>query len=298
MTTACTTMTLSELATAFDAGSLVEGATKKKCRTAWRKWLELIGDVPAEQVDALAIQRYQAGMVGRGFAVASVRSYFASLSAVYSWGVEMKFLEVNPWLVARKIRPTHQEVQTYAPEQIARLANAAAHLNVRDPTARLRWTAIINLAIESGLRIGEIVNLRWEDIDLVNDAVHIVYRGDCWGEFWQWGTKGKTDRSVPLGGDTLDALCRLGVVAKWRYPLLKRVTCLRLQDEVGRIPEHIRKLPYINFHREFRKIRALAGMSQGGLHVGRKTAATRWAARDRGSHFYCLLRMLGGYFRP
>ena len=41
------------------------------------------------------------------------------------------------------------------------------------------------------MRIGELINLRWEDIDLKANLIHIRVRED-------WKPKGRRDRSLPM----------------------------------------------------------------------------------------------------
>ena len=281
-------LTLSQLTKFFEIAALVEGTTRAKCVVATRKWIGLMDDGPAGAVDLPRIGQWQLRMKEAGMSIASIRSYFGSMSQVFSWGVEQKLLAANPWLLAKRIRPLKRAVVTFSDAEIEDLAKAAAAVEIQDPSARLRWTAILLLAGRSGLRAGEIENLRWEDIDLEARAVRIRWRPDRWGEYWTWGTKGRTDRVAPLGQAALECFYRLAEVAAWRYPILPRQTCERLQGLVGAIPERIRKRPYQHVYGQFRKIRLRANagrecrkagpVKNGCLHTMRKTAISRWAA--------------------
>jgi hypothetical protein len=97
----------------------------------------------------------------------------------------------------------------------------------------LRWTAFF-LAALTGPRIGEIWNLRWEDLDLETGVIHIQARADKIGEYWRWTAKGKADRRVPMTDDLWAVLCRLQSVAPWRYPFLKERAPLFQANNPGR----------------------------------------------------------------
>lgn len=272
----------------FDLGSLVQGATKYKCRTAFRKLAQFLGDVPAESVSVPVIGQWQVWLRDvEHLSCASVRSYFASVSQVYAWGRDVQLVTNDAFAKARPLRMPRREVVVFDRSEVSSLVEAASQVQRSDPSAGMRWTAMLLLAAHSGLRVGEILNLRWEDLDLDAGLVHVRYRPDAMGQHWTWGSKTDTDRTVPMSQDALEILHRLAEIATWRYPMLKWSTCVRLQRMVGGIPEDVRKLPYRNFHREFGQIRkaadrlrrscGLPAMKNGGLHQLRKTAVTAWA---------------------
>ena len=280
-------VTLSQLFKFFEAAALVQGSTKHKCRTAVRKAIAALGDVVAAAVTVPMAGEYQVKMRNSGMSIASVRSYAGSMAQVFTWAVENRLLAGNPFAEARRMRPLRREPVTFDPEELADLKSAAADKWRRDPTAQIRWFFIIEIGSTSALRAGEIQNLRWEDIDLETATIHVQYRPDRFGEHWEWGTKGLTDRLAPMSQESLEAAYRLREVAAWRYPTLKRCTCEALQARVGSIPELVRKQPYQDFYIELRGIRELANqrrrargvgpMKNGGIHCLRKTAVSDWA---------------------
>lgn len=281
-------VSISRLFEFFELGSLVEGATKHKCRTAVRKFVALFGDVHADCVTGPMVGQWQVWMRDQqAMSVASVRSYCAAASQVFTWGVEAGLITNRIWKQAKRIKPPRREVSVFNDSELADLVDAAATMEFRDPLARLRWTGIIQLACSSGMRLGEILNTRWDDVDLDGRLIWVRYRPDRWPDFWTWGAKGKTDRPAPMSQLALEVFTRLAEVAPWRYPLLPQARCLWLQQRVGAIPEVVRKMPCWNIHRTWKRIRIvadgvrrcqnLAPLKNGGLHQCRKTAVTSWA---------------------
>lgn len=276
--------TLLQVYEQFFLSALVEGTTKRRCKVAIRRFVKFAGkEVMADALDGLKISQWQLAMKEDGLSNAYIRSSFAAVSQVCSWAVGEHLLASNPFAAAKKIRADKLEVRTFTADEAEALCNAAATLYRKDPSARLRWYALLLICGESGLRIGEALNLRWEDIDLDAEMLHVVYRADKAGEYWTWGTKGKHDRLTPMSQELINTFYRLREIAKWRYPILKRYTCLRLQAKIGSIPEHIRKMPYTNLYREFRQVKAEANrlrkekIGDGCFHKLRKTAVTGWA---------------------
>lgn len=103
--------------------------------------------------------------------------------------------------------------------------------------------AIILLAIDGGLRRGEILKLRWSDFDFENNSIHIL------------GTHTKTERE------------RIA-------PLSQRV-----KNELNRIRKFTfneKPFPFSDFKRSFATAKRIAGIDDLHFHDLRRTAITRW----------------------
>ena len=81
-------ITINQLVRYFEVAALVEGATKAKCRSAFKQLVSKFGDICASKLTVPMIGEYQLHMRSQGLSVASIRSYFGSASQVYSWGTE------------------------------------------------------------------------------------------------------------------------------------------------------------------------------------------------------------------
>jgi len=278
-------LSLQKLYDFFQVAALLEGSTKHRCRVAVNTMLRCFeATMPADSLDGQKICQWQLWCKSQGMSGSTIRSGFTAVAQVYKWGVEEKLLTLNPFSTAHKLRVDRQEVQTFAADEVTALCDAAAGLQRRDGSAQLRWYALLLTIRDTGVRIGEALNLRWEDFDWDAEKLQIRYRPDKWGEYWTWGSKGDADRRVPMGQELLVCCYRLREVAKWRYPILKRCTCERLQKSVGSLAEEIRKHPYQNLYREFREIRKRANeqrkvpIRNGCFHQLRKTAVSTWIA--------------------
>lgn len=103
--------------------------------------------------------------------------------------------------------------------------------------------AMIILALDSGMRRGEIFKLRWQDIDFENDLIRIV------------GTHTKTEREriAPLSQRAKDEIENIRKISKG---------------------EHL--FPFSNIKRSFATAKRLAKIDDLHFHDLRRTAITRW----------------------
>jgi integrase len=103
--------------------------------------------------------------------------------------------------------------------------------------------AMIILALDSGMRRGEIFKLRWQDIDFENNLIRIV------------GTHTKTEREriAPLSQRAKDEIGKIKEISKGEHPF-----------------------PFTDIKRSFATAKRLAGVEDLHFHDLRRTAITRW----------------------
>jgi integrase len=112
--------------------------------------------------------------------------------------------EIEPNPASAKLVPRPRVVydgsfQAYEPEEVKLLAAAAAD--------RQEATLILTAAY-TGLRQGELLALKWSDVDFVGGLLH-AQRSWSAKEGKTKTTKGKTVRSVPMAPEVVEALARL-----------------------------------------------------------------------------------------
>lgn len=117
--------------------------------------------------------------------------------------------------------------------------NITATVSLDNPALK----AIIILALDSGMRRGEILKMRWQDIDFENGLIRVV------------GTHTKTERErmAPLSTRAAEELINL-------RPLVKAD----------------RPFPFTDIKRSFATAKRLAGINDLRFHDLRRTAVTRW----------------------
>jgi len=128
---------------------------------------------------------------------------------------------------------------TYTRNHYGKIRNVTANISIDNPHLK----AVILLAIDAGMRRGEILKLRWEDIDFQANLIRIV------------GTHTKTEKA------------RLA-------PLTERV-----KTELYRVREFTpgeMPFPFAEFKRSWTTAKRIAGIDDLHFHDLRRTAITRW----------------------
>lgn len=136
---------------------------------------------------------------------ATKRSRHRHVKAFFSWAEENELVEKSPVEEVPKPRKEEKEKVFLKPEDVEKLLRTIdAHRKMKKdepgPTPRDTWLKqMIRIAVGTGLRRGELLNLQWGDIDL--DSGHLVVRNRD-----DFTAKNGNERTVPLRGDALDTV--------------------------------------------------------------------------------------------
>jgi integrase len=123
------------------------------------------------------------------------------LKNAFKWGSKpaRAILKVNPALDWETPEPDTPKRRCYTREEVVRLETEVRPW-LRPVLTALAW---------SGMRIGELVNLRWKDVDFEKRVMHIRIRED-------WKPKGRADRVIPLHSK-VEAALRLQRVGEYAF---------------------------------------------------------------------------------
>ena len=152
----------------------ISGESAKELQSGWRAQQEhyfrtfinpVIGNMRLRLVTPQMIKRVLINMTSQGKAPQTQRLVFATLRKMFGDAVEnYQYLGSNP--VLRKLKP-------------ATVLKEAKHLNLLQVKRLLQYSEhrtyglAIWIQIYLGLRMGELVALRWEDVDLDFGRIHI-----------------------------------------------------------------------------------------------------------------------------
>jgi len=164
--------------------------------------LPVFGDRPLESITDDDIEEWRRGLSGmsnrmKNKLIIQLHGIFRRARSVYK-------LPTNPVALIEKhpIRASG-DIQVFAPEEVWALVRAAA--NETD-------AAIYLTAAFTGLRMGELLALRWREVDFVGSTIRV--RTNYAGGQLTTPKSGKV-RSVPLAPDVASALARLGDRGAW-----------------------------------------------------------------------------------
>ena len=155
-----------------------------------------LGDVPAAQLTVADVDKMLQALTARGLKPATVRQARAVLRSVLTHAERAELLDRN---VARLSRPPRQD---QAPHRIPTAGQVAAAIDTAWRLGPMPG-ALIHLAAVTGGRRGELVAIRWEDIDLADGLVTITasLTGLKGGDITRGPTKTRQTRTLALPDD-------------------------------------------------------------------------------------------------
>jgi integrase len=241
-----------------------------------------LGDRPAREVTTREIEDLLRSVSATGVAPRTVNKVRQLICAIFNYGMRPSTygLRTNPATYAdRRREPERGPLAFYSPEQVEELARSLAAGAHRDPSrpalspdeieARAREDVqdaeLIRVAAYAGLRRGELVALRWRDIDFV--ARKITVRRALSGDTELRSTKSRRFREVPLPDQAAAALDRLSRRSEFAGPD-DYVFANRLGRRVD--PSALR--------RRFERARDAAGLEPLRFHDLRHTYGSRLVA--------------------
>jgi integrase len=146
--------------------------------------MRALGDMPAAKITRQDIESLLAAVSDTGVSPRSVNRIRSVVSAVFNYGIRHRGLPANPVTLADKRRePRPGALVFYSAEEIEAIANALStgqhrDLKERDRTVEEEFedrqdAEAVRVAAYCGLRLGELLALRWRDIDWTGNALTI-----------------------------------------------------------------------------------------------------------------------------
>lgn len=106
---------------------------------------------------------------GREFSPATVNRYLQVLSRVLSMAYENGLIDSNPMSRVKKLReapPRERYLNQFADDEEDKLLDALVVYGEH-------IISLVSLDLETGMRLGELLNAKWEDLDLGSESIYI-----------------------------------------------------------------------------------------------------------------------------
>lgn len=141
---------------------------------------EFFGDKELSEIKRPDVIDLRVWRLAQGVKPATTNRLLSTLSFFYNWCIEREYANFNPVFKA-KLRETNERTVRFSPEQMAEIFEKA------NPH-QMQWLMI---AIHTGLRMGEILSLKWNRVDLVSGIIHLE----------AMNTKSKKSRQIPISDE-------------------------------------------------------------------------------------------------
>jgi len=228
-----------------------------------------MGDMRADDVETQDVDRLVAKMQRDGKAPHTIRNVIGTLHSVLGVAVQQHLITENPADMARLpvVRPS-ADIRFLTLTELERVITAAPSADA--PQAERDWWPVVRLlvltAAMTGMRLGELRALRWQDLDMRAMKVRVRYafvRG-------QMGApkSRRSERAIPLASRLLAELDAHHKHTAWNTD----GDLVLAHPHTGRPLDRVRLLGY------FKGALARAGVREVRLHDLRHTYGTMIAA--------------------
>ena len=197
---------------------------------------------------------------------ATVHGHVRTLRAFFSWLVAEGFIEISP---AKNLKPPkvcRKVVSTLSDEEIRAILGVLTPVN----SSVARNQTIFMLLLDTGLRMGELMNLKMDDVHMDEGLLKVM-------------GKGKKERIVPMGSNAQRAL--------QRYLFRYRPKPLHLGINNAFLSVLGKPLTENSIKLIFSRLAKKSGVSRLHAHLCRHTFATRFLIN--GGDVFTLQQILG-----
>ena len=224
----------------------------------------VIGDMVLSDVKPMHCQNVLNQAQNIGDKTGSVRKLRVIMRSFFQAACDNELISSNP------IRSSVTYVNN--PEEERRVLTMDEQEQFLETAKEFPYFNVFSFALQTGMRVGEIIGLKWEDIDFKTGYISVKrsldYRKDL-KTFVENPPKSKAgERLIPLTDEAIDILTTVREETKG-LPAVAPFTHLIFRNSVGK-PSHRG-----NLNRTLRSITAKAGMESCSMHSLRHTFATR-----------------------
>jgi len=126
----------------------------------------------------------------------TINCYLRSIRAFWGWLLEEGFINSNPFTTIKIPKPPKKVITPFTEDQIQNLLKAID----TSTSIGLRNYVIVLMFLDTGMRLGELIGLKMNDVDLKNRTMKVF-------------GKGAKERRLPIGKRLLAAL--------WKYQVYR-----------------------------------------------------------------------------
>ncbi len=142
---------------------------------------QFLGNVPIDSITTQRMEQFKSALL-EDYSPTSVNMIMRSLKAAFAKALSWKQIEEDPMRAVTYLRIPEEDAPFMSLDDIDKL---------REVTSSGLYRDFIETALYTGMRLGEIRNLSWDDIDFVNMKIRVRNTES-------FSTKSKKERTIPL----------------------------------------------------------------------------------------------------
>jgi len=158
-----------------------------------------LDDLIVNRITTVKVEKFIGDRQNQGMNIQTIKKILVTLGQIMAYSVRHKYISYNPVRDAERPKgqgnTKKQKIRVLTPIEINALMEAESDL---------KHKTLFQLAIFSGTRQGELLGLKWSDVDWINNQVHIqrTFNNQAW-----YDVKTETsNRKIDLGPAMMTAL--------------------------------------------------------------------------------------------
>lgn len=278
-------------------GTSIRPSTREEYRAAMNDFIKVIGNIDFQTVSLEHGEYYRQNCLDRGNSPATVKKKLIEINRFFELGVKRKQIDENPLKYIDLPKQKKKRVRIYSAHECRKMLKAAREfIEEKNDDTMLRWDLFILVALQTGMRRGELLNMVWSDIDFDECRIDISHKQES-VETWEWLIKDHEERPVPISRQTSQLLIDLQTKCPTGYPyvFVPNERYNHIQNKLrakGKWSFSSSRLKvFNNFYKHFGAILKRAGVKKGKFHDLRATALSNWFAE--GMSEYKVMRLAG-----
>jgi len=228
-----------------------------------KKIIPELGSIQLSKLTTMKIQKFINNLSEQGLASATVKKIFEIIKNSLEHAVDFELVMKN---AARKVKlpkMDRKEIEVWSENEINKFLNTAEG----DP-----FYMVFHLALTTGMRQGEILGLRWKDVDLDKGKLSIKQTLSHDGKFFISGAKTKASlRTIPLPEATIKRLITTQILIKEQK---EKFGIIYEDHDLVVCTQHGTPINPANVRRSFNRLIELANVPKIRFHDLRHTHAT------------------------
>ena len=259
-------------------GDQIRESTRLDYEQAMLDFINTVGNIDYLSVQQCHGECYRQACIDKGQSPATVGKKIRALKRFFSLALQRRQVDENPFKYVKTPRVPKPKVNVFTSDEVTRILTSAYELQ---NLYELKWGILITLALTTGLRKSELLNLVWKDIDFCDMTIEVNPK-DNTNETWEWKIKDTDSRTVPLTEEICQMLVDFQNTCPNGYPYVfvppRRYDYIQntLRAKGKWSLNNARTSIVNNFTRHFHRILKLAGIKNSKFHDLRRTAITNW----------------------
>lgn len=198
--------------------------TQKSISSAFREFIRINGDV---RLDSIGVRQIEAFLAIKTMEASpwTARKYYIHLASAWETARRWNYITDNPFRKVKKPKLRELQPLFFTKDEFEKLIHVISDEQYRN---------ICCVGLLTGMRLGEILNLQWSDIDLDSKTLRVLNSSE-------FTTKSKRNRTLPISEQLYEILSVMGMKSSSALVFHKKGTRFDVDVISRKFKHYVRK---------------------------------------------------------